>query len=232
MYIYYLSPKNIILKIKVTSAQSIGWSIHNIPAIESLQDLTCLHFKCCPLRAEGLWQVLRSFSPLWTSFHLLWAALAIRYRAVLNGEDVLYEEGGQRFDRVRHFHPVIHKSGASQRQRAAAGAVVEAVCFLTRSHGLNLYKRRGGFEEAGQLLQTTVSVTFICCLLHSTRWGISKIKVLHYFTYTKNALYSIQHTHFVTPLHHNYASRQFYIKSCAHYYIYWNIIRTNWRLKR
>ncbi len=105
----------------------------------SIHHLTCLHSTRCLLRAELLWKRFRFFLPLWTSFHLLWTAFAIESRAVLKGEDVLYEEGSQRFDGVRHFHPVIHKSEASQCQRAAAG--VEAVCLLT--HCLNLYKEQG-----------------------------------------------------------------------------------------
>jgi len=125
---------------------SIGPSSYYIPAIERrLQDLTCLHSDGCPPGAEWLWEPFRSFAPLWTSFHLLWTAFAIKDRAVLKGEDVLYEERGHRFDCVRHLHPVIHQPEASQGQRATGRDVVEAVCVLTHSHALNLYKNRGGF---------------------------------------------------------------------------------------
>lgn len=143
------SSHNIMLLIKVKYTNNTRYqviSVCYIPAIDRLQELTCLHSKHCLLRAELFWQLVRFFFPLWTSFQLLWTALAIKSWAVLNGEDVFYEERRQRFDCVRHFHPVIHKSEASQCQRAAAaGDVVEAVCLLTHSHGLNLYESRGGF---------------------------------------------------------------------------------------
>lgn len=93
--------------------------ISHIRAIESVQELTCLHSKRRLLRAELLWKHFRFIFPLRASLHLLRTAFAVKSRAILDGEDVLYEEGSQRLDRVRHFHPVIHKSEASQCQRAA-----------------------------------------------------------------------------------------------------------------
>lgn len=100
---FYITLLQLLMKqIKPKSNTQNSW--RHLSAIDSLQELTCLHSKLCLLRAELLRQRLRSFTPLWTSFHLLRAAFAVQSGAVLNGEDVLYEEGSQRFDCVRHFH--------------------------------------------------------------------------------------------------------------------------------
>lgn len=88
-----------------------------------LQELTCLHFERRLLGAKRLRQASLS-SPLQASVHLLRAAFAVNSHAVLDREDVLDEEGGQRFDHVRHFHLAIYKSEALRCWRAAAACLL------------------------------------------------------------------------------------------------------------
>ena len=116
-----------------------------IPLLQKkLQNLTCLNSERRLLTASLLRQLLGSFLPLGASFPLLGTAFAVKTCAVLRGQDVLYEEGGQRSDWDGHFHPVIHHKPERNLSVAAA-----AECLLTHVHGLSLYQSRDRTGQGG-----------------------------------------------------------------------------------